>query len=65
MKKIKYTPDAAEKLRMINRTIQLQYGRGKAKTVISGITRAIRGLMDNEQKGPSVEKMFGVVAVWN
>lgn len=62
MKKIKYTPDAADKLRSINRAILLQYGSKKAKEIIGSITGAIRGLVDNEQKGPSVEKIFGVTS---
>ena len=60
LKQIKYTPDAADKLRDINRSILLQYGEGTAKTVIGSITSAIRGLADYEQRGPSVEKIFGV-----
>ena len=60
MKKIKYTPDAAEKLRAINSAVTAQYGSKKAKEVVRKITGAIRGLTDNEQKGPSVEKMLDV-----
>lgn len=50
MKKIKYTPDAADKLRAINTAILLQYGSKKAKEIVGSITGAIRGLTDNEQK---------------
>ena len=60
MKQLVYTPDAAEKLRSLNRTLLLQYGSQKAKDVVSKITSAIRGLVDNDQKGPSVENMFDV-----
>lgn len=60
MKKIRYTPDAADKLRDINRIVAAQYGKEKAISVIESITGAIRGLVDNEQKGPSVERMFGI-----
>ena len=60
MKKIKYTPDAADKLRSINRDILLQYGSQKAKAVMASITGAIRGLVDNEKIGPSVATVFGV-----
>lgn len=62
MKKIKYTPDAADKLRVMNRAILLQYGSKKAKEIVGSITNAIRGLVDNEQKGPSVESMFGMAS---
>ena len=60
MKKIKYTPDAAEKLRDIKRAITAQYGGEKAKQIVGKIIGAIRGLVEHEQKGPSVEKMFDV-----
>ena len=60
MKKIKYTPDAAEKLREINRSISLQYGRKKAKDIVGNITATIRGLAENENMGPSVEMIFGL-----
>ena len=60
MKKIKYTPDAADKLRELKKTISLQYGEDKAKDVIKKITDAIRGLCDNEKKGPEVARMLDV-----
>ena len=60
MKKIKYTPDAADKLRAINSAISAQYGKEKAKEIVSEIIKAIRGLVDNEKKGPSVEAMFDI-----
>ncbi len=60
MKKIKYTPDAAEKLRNINKSIFEKYGSTVAKKVIGQIAEAIRGLAEYEQKGVSVEKMLGI-----
>lgn len=60
MKKIKYTPDAADKLRDMKSTITTQYGSKKAKEIVGEITKAIRGLEKNEKKGPSVDAMFGV-----
>lgn len=60
MKRIKYTPDAADKLRAINRGILLQYGSQKAKAIMGSITGAIRDLAEHEEFGPSVEEMFGV-----
>lgn len=62
MKKIKYTPDAADKLRAINTAILVQYGSKKAKEIVGSITGAIRGLVVNEQMGPSVGHMFGVAS---
>lgn len=60
MKQIKYTPDAADKLRSINRTILMQYGSVTAKKIIGKITGTIRSLAENENKGPSVKRMFGI-----
>lgn len=60
MKKIKYTPDAAEKLRELKKTISQQYGSDKAKEIVKSITSAIRSLDENERKGPEVSRMFGV-----
>ena len=53
---------AADKLRGINSAITVQYGSKKAKEIVGKITGAIRGLIDYEQKGPSVEKMFNVTS---
>ena len=60
MKKIKYSPDAADKLRELKKTITQQYGAEKAKSILKSITDAIRGLGENEKKGPEVSRMFGV-----
>ena len=62
MKKIKYTPDAADKLRALNIAISQEYGPDRAKKTIKNITDAIRGLCDYEEKGPEVSKMFDVVS---
>ena len=62
MKKIKYTPDAADKLREIKTTISQEYGADSAKKIVKRITDAIRGLCDYEEKGPEVSKMFDVVS---
>ena len=60
MKKIKYTPDAADKLRGIKDAITVKYGSKKAKEIVGEIVKSIRDLEKNEKKGPSVEAMFGV-----
>ncbi len=60
MKKIKYTPDAADKLRNLRELIAQQYGTDKAKEIIRTITESIRSLVDNEKKGPEVSKMFDI-----
>lgn len=61
MRKIKYTPDAADKLRELKKAISQEYGVDSAKKIVKSITDAIRGLCDYEEKGPEVSKMFDVV----
>ena len=60
MKSIQYTPDAADKIRKIRAEIQAMYGAEKAHSVITRLMKSIRGLSENEYKGPSVANMFGV-----
>lgn len=60
MKKVEYTPNAANKLRQLNQYMTLYYGNKKAKEVTTKITKAILELINNEQMGPSVKEMFGV-----
>ncbi len=60
MKKIKYTPDATDKLRGINRRILMMYGRDKAKKIVGNIMNTINELAEYEYKGPSVESVLGV-----
>ena len=60
MKKIKYTPDAADKLRELKKAITQSYGADKAIEIVKKITDAIRDLGTNEIKGPAVSQMFGV-----
>ena len=62
MKKIKYTPDAADKLRALKIAISQEYGGIVANKIVKSITEAIRGLCDNEEQGPEVSKMFDVVS---
>ncbi len=60
MKKIKYSPDAAEKLHSLNTSISSQYGKDKAKKIVGEIMNGIHGLTDNEKIGISVQGMFGI-----
>lgn len=60
MKKIKYTPDAADKLRELKKAITQSYGADKAIEKVKKITDAIRDLGTNEKKGPAVSRMFDV-----
>lgn len=60
IEKIKYTPDAADKLRELKKAITQSYGADKAIEIVKKITDAIRDLGTNEKKGPAVSQMFGV-----
>ncbi len=60
MKKIQYTPDAAEKLRLINSNIRSVYGKEKAKVIVQSLIKAINGLAINEKKGVLVADMFDI-----
>ena len=61
MKKIKYTPDAADKIRALNQYITHHYGSDKAQKIIRIITDAVRGLSQNERKGVKASNMFDIV----
>lgn len=60
MKKIKYTPDAADKLRNIKKEISQNYGSEVSKKTVQTIMNAIKGLCEYEKKGIEVAKMFDV-----
>ena len=62
MKQIKYTPDAADRLRDIKRKVSQEYGNNKSKNVIGKIVKSINGLLEHENKGLSVQNMFGIAA---
>ncbi|MDO5146224.1 MAG: type II toxin-antitoxin system RelE/ParE family toxin [Eubacteriales bacterium] len=61
MKKIKYSPDAADKLRFLKNDISEKYGVDKAKLIIKKITNNINDLSVFEKKGPAVSSLFDVV----
>lgn len=58
--KLKYSPDASDKLRELKKQIVATYGNQVATRILSKITRDIRGLQDNPEKGPSVEALLGI-----
>jgi len=58
--KLKYSPDAREKLRDIKVQVTASYGSEVATKVISEIMGDIKGLVDNPKKGPSVESLIGI-----
>lgn len=58
--KLKYSPDASEKLKELNKQITATNGKAIATRIMSKISSKIRGLQDNPDKGPSVEAMLGI-----
>ena len=62
MKKVKYTPDAADKLRALKIAISQEYGSDSARKIIKSITDAIRDLCDYEEKGPKASSMFNIAS---
>lgn len=60
MKRLVYSPDAAQKLRNIKRDVTINFGADVAKRVVSNMTQTVRRLQRYEQSGISVEKAIGV-----
>ena len=58
--KLKYSPDASDKLRELNKQIISYNGKTAANKIVSKIMGDIRGLRDNPEKGPSVEALLGI-----
>lgn len=58
--KLKYSPDASDKLRELNKQITANYGKPVATKIVSKIMGEIRDLQNNPEKGPSVEAMVGI-----
>ncbi len=64
MKKIEYTPDAADRMRAIKSEISGRYGIEKATKIVGRIANMIDNLAVFEQMGSSVEQMFGIPYDW-
>ena len=58
--KLKYSPDASDKLRKLNKQITDSNGKQVATRIVSRIMGEIRGLQNNPEKGPSVEALLGI-----
>ena len=58
--KLKYSPDASDKLKEIKKQISASIGKDVAAKIVSRIMKEIRGLQDNPEKGPSVESMLNI-----
>ena len=60
LKRLEYSPDAAQKLRNIKCDVTMNFGADVAKRVVSYMTKALRRLQKFEKSGISVEKTLGV-----
>lgn len=60
MKKLKYSPDAREKLKQIKQYVGQKFGTGTANKVIREMMKSIRDLQKFENKGVSLESILGI-----
>lgn len=60
MKKLKYSPDAREKLIQIKQYVTQKFGADTAGKVMKEMTKSIRDLQRFEEKGLSVENVLGI-----
>ena len=60
MKKLKYSPDYAEKMRELKKYLEFQFDGDVRKRVIKEIGDRVRSLREHEQIGISVRDMYGV-----
>ena len=58
--KLKYSPDASDKLKDLKSQITASNGKDTANKILSKILTGIRGLQDNPETGTSVEAMLGI-----
>ena len=58
--KLKYSPDARDKLCEIKKQIAMSHGVQVAARILSKIVKDIRGLQENPERGPSVEALLGI-----
>lgn len=58
--KLKYSPDASDRLKVLKKQIVASSGSDVATKILSRIMGEIRDLKDNPEKGPSVEAMLGI-----
>ena len=60
MKKLKYSPDAREKLKQIKQYVTQKFGADTANKVIKELAKDVRDLQHFENKGVSVESVLGI-----
>lgn len=58
--KLKYSPDASDKLRELNRQMKENYGKTVATRVATKIMGEIRSLQELPEKGASMEAILGL-----
>ena len=58
--KLKYSPDASDRLSKLKKQIAVSYGTQVATRILTKIMSKLRGLKDNPEKGSSVEKLIGI-----
>jgi plasmid stabilization system protein ParE len=62
--KLRYSPDASDKLKELNKQITATNGKAVANRIMSKIMDDIRGLQDDPEKGASVEAMLGIPTLY-
>ena len=58
--KLRYSPDARDKLKELSKRITNSNGKIVSAKIVGEIMSDIRGLQDNPKKGSSVEDMLGI-----
>ena len=58
--KLKYSPDASDKLKEIKKQITASYGKESATKIVSKIMGEIKDLTTYPEKGASVESVLGI-----
>jgi plasmid stabilization system protein ParE len=58
--KVKYSPDASDKLKELKRTITASRGSNDALKYVSSITNSVKNLGVSPLKGPSVAAFLGI-----
>lgn len=60
MKKIRYSPEAKNKILQMKGNIEVRYGRKKASAIIQKLVKSIDDLQIFEKKGIAVEQCLGI-----
>ena len=60
MKKIRYSPEAKNKILQMKSNMEVRYGRKKASAIIQKLVKSIDDLQIFEKKGIAVEQCLGI-----